>query len=91
MSAFPTADEHKEEFTPSTPSSDLFPSGLLQLMMELQEETDSVKRDNLTFGILARHSSVIALPTGTPLLKMSPQPHFSQLVNCIRKLCRVRR
>lgn len=42
--------------------------------------------DNLTFEILACRSPVISLPTGTLLLKMSPQLRFSQLENCIRKL-----
>lgn len=45
MSAFPAA----EEFAPSAPSSDLLRSSLLQLMTELQDETDFVRRDKLTF------------------------------------------
>ena len=40
-------------------------------------------RDNLTLGILACHSLVISPPTGSLLLKMSPQPHFSQQENSI--------
>ena len=86
MSAFSTAEEHEEEFTPSPLSSDLFPGGLLQLMTALAGETQTVwTRDNLTFGILARHSPVVSPSTGTLFFKDAPQLHFSRLENCTGK------